>query len=69
MTITKDMIIKEIDTLPEPMLRKVYEFIKKLKMVKNTDKEELLFLAETSFAEDWLDEEEDERWSKLWKEI
>lgn len=63
--ITKEIVIKEMDSLPEPLLNKVYEYIRRLKKSHKDEKKELLHLAETSFSKDWMDKEEDERWSML----
>ena len=35
------------------------------KCMEIDEKKELLHLAETSFSKDWMDKEEDERWSML----
>jgi hypothetical protein len=36
--ITKEIIIKEMDSLPEPLLNKVYEYIRQLKKSHKDEK-------------------------------
>jgi len=63
--ITKEYIVQEIESLPEPLMGEVIDFIEFLKSKVNAEKMETLNLAESSLKKDWLSPEEDEAWKDL----
>lgn len=62
---TRELIEKEIATLPESLQRKVYNFALRLK--KNAAEESLngAELSESVLARDWNSPEEDTAWANL----
>ncbi len=62
----KEIILKELNEIPENLFDEVLDFIRflKLKSVKENSNECYL-LSESSLAKDWLDAEEDEAWKDL----
>lgn len=62
---TKQMILKEIGKVPEPMLEEVLDFIKFLENKSLRKISETAALSEASLAKDWLKPEEDEAWQDL----
>ena len=61
----KEILLKEIEQVPEPFLDEVLDFIRFLK-IKNTNKRMNITIAsESSLAKDWLKPEEDEAWQNL----
>ena len=63
---TKEMIVKEIETLPQNLLEEVYDFVGYLK-IKKLEKHirDITLASEYSLAKDWLKPEEDEAWQNL----
>ena len=62
---TKQMILKEISRVPEPMLEEVLDFIKFLENKSLRKISETALLSESTLAKDWLKPEEDEAWRNL----
>ena len=62
---TKQMILKEIGKVPEPMLEEVLDFIKFLENKSLRKISETAVLSEAALAKDWLKPEEDEAWRNL----
>ena len=62
---TKQMILKEIGKVPEPMLEEVLDFIKFIENRSRRKISETAVLSEASLAKDWLKPEEDEAWKNL----
>lgn len=60
----KEMIIKEIDKTPEPILEEVLDFMIYLK-TKKIDILEVSLMSESSLKKDWLTSEEDNAWADL----
>ncbi|MCC7571899.1 MAG: DUF2281 domain-containing protein [Candidatus Methanofastidiosum sp.] len=60
----KDLVIKEIEKTPEPILEEVFDFIVFLKNKSNIISETAI-LSESSLKKDWLKPEEDEAWAYL----
>ena len=61
-------LIEEIKTAPEPVQRKVFDFLIFLKSRQNASEEggeNLLPLAQTAWAADWSTPAEDEAWRDL----
>ena len=62
---TKQMILKEISKVPEPILEEVLDFIKFLENKSRKKISEIAVLSEAALAKDWLKPEEDEAWQNL----
>ncbi|HOI76663.1 MAG TPA: DUF2281 domain-containing protein [Methanofastidiosum sp.] len=60
----KDLVIKEIEKTPEPILEEVFDFIVFLKNKSNIVPETAI-LSESSLKKDWLKPEEDDAWAYL----
>ncbi len=61
----KELLLNEIDQLPEPLLMQVLDYINFLKSKLGKQKLETALLAESSLKKDWLRPEEDEAWKNL----
>ena len=61
----KELIAKEIEQVPEPLLEEVLDFVRFLKSKRAQDKLETTLLAESALRKDWLRAEEDEAWENL----
>ena len=62
----KELLLKEVDNIPEFILEEVWDFLQFLKRKYNQDKlESGLLLSESSLQKDWLNSEEDEAWQNL----
>jgi len=62
---TRQLLRKEIETVPDALLEEILCFVKALKE-RNLPalSRELLDASESAFAKDWLREEEDKAWKK-----
>ena len=61
----KDLIVREIEEFPEPMLEEILDFVRFLKLKGAQEKLEITLLSEPSLQKDWLKPEEDEAWRDL----
>jgi len=61
----KELLIKEIDQVPEPFLDEILEFIQFLKTKIIKEKLDISIASESSLKKDWLRPEEDEAWQSL----
>ncbi len=61
----KELLLKEVDNIPEYILEEVWNFLQLLKLKYNKDKLEASLLSESSLEKDWLKLEEDEAWQNL----
>ena len=61
----KDLIIQEMDQVPEPMLKEVLDFLRFFKAKQLQERLEIPILSESSLEKDWLRPEEDEAWQHL----
>jgi hypothetical protein len=61
----KELIAKEIEQVPEPLLEEVLDFVRFLKTKRNQEKLEISLLSESSLKKDWFKPEEDEAWRDL----
>ena len=59
----EEILIKKLRKLPSTYLKVILDFIEFL--TSKAEKNETLFLSETSLAKDWLLPEEDEAWKDL----
>jgi len=62
---TKELLLKEVENIPEFILEEVWYFLQFLKVKYNQDKLEASLLSESSLQKDWLKLEEDEAWQNL----
>lgn len=61
----KDLIIQELEQLPESLLEEVLDLLRFLKAKKMQKRLETPILSESSLEKDWLLPEEDEAWRDL----
>ena len=61
----KELIVKEIEQVPEPLLGEVLDFVRFLKTKRLEEKLEVTLLSESSLRKDWLRPEEDKAWQDL----
>ncbi len=61
----KELIMTEIQQVPEPLLEKVLDFVRLLRAKHTQEKLEISLLSESSLAKDWLRPEEDDAWQDL----
>ena len=62
---SKEIILKEIEQMPDTLLEEILDFIKFLKMKAAQEKLETAIQSESSLKKDWLLPEEDEAWQDL----
>ena len=62
---TKQIILKEINRISEPILEEVLDFIRFLENKSLQKASETAILSEASLAKDWLKPEEDKAWQNL----
>jgi hypothetical protein len=62
---TQELISKELESLPEPLQRKVYDFVRFLREKSADDSFNGLLLSESSLKKDWDAPEEDAAWANL----
>lgn len=61
----KELLIKEIDQVPEPFLDEVLDFVQFLKTKFIKEKLDITVASESSLKKDWLRSEEDVAWKNL----
>lgn len=61
----KEVLIKEIEELPEEKLQEVIDFVRSLKSHQREEELGITLVSEPSLAKDWLKEEEDRAWDDL----
>ena len=61
----KELIVREIERVPEPLLEEVLDFVRFLKTKRAQDKLGVSILSESSLQKDWLRPEEDKAWRDL----
>ena len=61
-----DMLVKEVEEVPEPVMDEILDFVRFLKERPNLDREEATLAGEQPLAMDWLTPEEVREWQKLW---
>ena len=62
---TKELLINEIEEVPEPFLTEVLDFVHFIKARIAREKLDVAIMSESSLAKDWLKPEEDEAWQGL----
>ncbi len=61
----KELIMTEIQQVPEPLLEEVLDFVRFRRAKHTQEKLEISLLSEFSLAKDWLRPEEDDAWRDL----
>lgn len=61
----KDLIIQEIESIPDFLLDEVLDFLQFVKAKYQQEKLETTILSESSLQKDWLRPEEDAAWQDL----
>ena len=61
----KEIIVNELDRVPNSLLPKVLEFVKSIRNTSQIEQLETTLLSEATLAQDWLTPEEDEAWQDL----
>ena len=61
----KEVILKEIERVPEHYLAEILDFIRFLETKSVEERMETAIASETSLKKDWLRPEEDEAWRDL----
>jgi hypothetical protein len=62
---TRELIEREIASLPEPLQRKVYEYAVRLKSNEQDEEFNGLALSESALTRDWSSPEEEAAWANL----
>ena len=62
---TRELIVKEVNKLPEPLQREVYDFARFLRLKADEENFNGLLLSETALAKEWNTPEEDAAWASL----
>ena len=62
---TQELIIKEVENLPEPLQQEVYNFARFLREKAAADSFNGLLLSESALRKDWDRPEEDAAWANL----
>ena len=62
---TKELLMNEIEEVPEPLLVEVLDFVHFLKTKIIQEKLDIAIASESSLKKDWLKPEEDEAWQSL----
>jgi hypothetical protein len=62
---TKEILINEIEQVPEPLLGEVLDFVYFLKTKAAHEKLDVAIMSESSLSKDWVKPEEDEAWQNL----
>ncbi|SMO82856.1 DUF2281 domain-containing protein [Gracilimonas mengyeensis] len=61
----KELLLREIEELPDDKLRTVINFVRELKSRNSQESLGITFVSEPSLEKDWNKPEEDEAWSDL----
>lgn len=61
----KEILIRELEGLPEPILQEVLDFVRFLRTKATRERLGTALLSESSLQKDWLRPEEDEVWRDL----
>jgi len=62
----KELLLNEINRIPEPLIDEALNFIRFLKSkIKNKKQMDIAILSTTSLKKDWLKPEEDKAWENL----
>ena len=61
----KELLLSELENVPESFLEELLDFARFLRTKINKDKLETSIASESSLKKDWLKSEEDEAWQSL----
>ena len=61
----KEIIVRELDRVPNSLLPKVLKFVKSVQDTSEVEQLETTLLSEAALTQDWLTPEEDEAWQDL----
>jgi hypothetical protein len=61
----KELLIKEIEQVPEPLLDEVLDFVHFLREKITKERLDTAIASESSLKKDWLRPEEDEAWKSV----
>ncbi len=61
----KELLINELNQVPEPFIDEVLDFVHFLKMKVTKEKLDTAIASESSLEKDWLRTEEDKAWQGL----
>jgi DNA-binding protein Fis len=61
----KELILNEIEKVPEPLLEEILDFVRFLKTKAAVERMEAAVASESSLKKDWLKPEEGEAWLDL----
>ena len=62
---TRELIEREVASLPEPLQQEVYDFARFLRLKNENETFNGLLLSESALAKDWDTPEEDKAWASL----
>ena len=62
---TRELIEKELENLPEPLQREVYDFVRFLNEKSDEERFNGLLLSQSALLKYWETEEEDAAWAGL----
>jgi len=62
---TRDMVLRELQGIPEPLLEEVVDFIRFLRDKVASERLETAIASEAALGRDWLTPEEDAAWADL----
>ena len=62
---TQELINQEVESLPEPLQREVYDFARFLRQKSEEESFNGLLLSESALRKDWDTPEEDVAWANL----
>ena len=62
---TRELIVQELEKLPEPMQQEVYDFVRFIRLRADEPNFNGLLLSESALAKDWNTPEEDAAWANL----
>ena len=62
---TQELISKEVESLPEPLRREVYDFARFLREKSQDESFNGLLLSESALRKEWDQPEEDTAWANL----
>ena len=61
----KELLLSEIEDVPEPFLDEILDFVHFLRVKITKEKFEFAIASESSLKKDWLKPEEEEAWQNL----
>ena len=62
MQMKKELVLKEVENMPDILVDEILDFILFLKIKSSKEIAETLIISESSLSKDWLKPEEEEAW-------